>query len=200
VASELRIERFPGQQAGHFVEALARMRIAVFREFPYLYDGSEQYEARYLRTYVQAPDSLIVLVFDGERVVGATTALPLEHETEEIRRPFIEHGYDITRVFYFGESVLLPEYRGRGLGVRFFEERERHASALERFEWTTFCAVQRPVDHPRRPPNYIPLDGFWTKRGYTRHPELHTELSWKDLDEPAESSKPMIFWLKRLTR
>jgi hypothetical protein len=59
-------------------------------------------------------------------------------------------------------------------------------------------AVERPDDHPRRPPDHVPLDAFWQRRGYTKHPELLATYRWKDLDEPRETPKPMTFWLKRL--
>lgn len=198
--TELRVERHSGASLERHIPELARLRITVFREFPYLYDGDYDYEANYLKTYIESTGSVIVLVFDGAQVVGASTGLPLIHETEEFKHPFVEHGYPVEKVFYFGESVLLPEYRGRGLGVRFFHEREAHARELGGFEWTAFCAVQRPVDHPRRPPDYVPLDEFWQRRGYARHPELRTDYVWQDLDETEASPKPMVFWLKRLTR
>jgi hypothetical protein len=82
--------------------------------------------------------------------------------------------------------------------VRFFEEREAHARELGCFDFICFASVQRPADHPRRPPDYVPLDRFWTRRGYEKHPELHTTFSWRDLDEAKESPKPLVFWLKRL--
>jgi hypothetical protein len=69
---------------------------------------------------------------------------------------------------------------------------------LGRFPLICFCAVERPVDHPRRPVDYRPLDEFWRHRGFVRHPELQTTFSWQDLDETAESPKPMTFWLKIL--
>jgi GNAT superfamily N-acetyltransferase len=141
---------------------------------------------------------VIVLAIDGERVVGASTGLPMEAETEEVKRPFLERGYDPKGMFYFGESVLEHAYRGQGVGVRFFEEREAHARALGRFAWTCFCAVQRPADHPRRPPDYVPLDDFWRRRGYAKHPELSTTFSWREVGEQAQSAKPMVFWLKRI--
>ncbi|WP_371413269.1 hypothetical protein [Methylophaga sp. SB9B] len=53
-------------------------------------------------------------------------------------------------------------------------------------------------DHPRRPAGFRPLDNFWRKRGYEKHPELHTTFSWKELDEEHESPKPMTFWMKKL--
>ena len=194
----VRVERLSGAALQQYVPQLAQLRIEVFRDFPYLYEGDLDYEARYLRTYIDSPDSVIVLVFDGERVVGASTALPMAHETEEFQRPFLDHGYDPSRIFYLGESVLQRGYRGRGLGVRFFEEREAHARALGGFELACFCAVQRPADHPRRPAGYQPLDTFWGRRGYTRHPELVTHYRWRDIGETEETAKPMMFWLKPL--
>ncbi|NEV63318.1 GNAT family N-acetyltransferase [Thiorhodococcus minor] len=192
------IRRLTGRAMTPFLEDLARLRIAVFREWPYLYDGDMDYEKTYLETYSRSPDSLFVLAFGGDRVIGASTGVPMVDETDDFKRPFEKQGYDPQRIFYFGESVLLPEYRGCGLGVRFFAERETFARALDRFDWTCFCAVERPANHPRRPPEYVPLDSFWRRRGYEKHPELTTTYTWKDLDEADQSPKPMTFWLKAL--
>lgn len=194
----LRVQRLSGSQIVDHLPDLARLRIKVFRDFPYLYQGDPGYEEKYLQTYVKAPDSVIVIVFDGDTVVGASTGIPLADEAPELKQPFIEQGYDVNHIFYCAESVLLPEYRGRGLGVQFFKEREAHARELGRFNIICFASVQRPADHPRRPPDYVPLDRFWTKRGYEKHPELRTTFSWRDLDETEESPKPLVFWLKRL--
>ena len=195
----IKVNRFAGQVAEPFIHELARLRIEVFREFPYLYDGSADYEQTYLRTYLDVPESVIVIAFDGDRVIGASTGLPMSVETDEVKRPFIAYGYDPEKIFYFGESVLERDYRGRGLGVRFFVEREAHARSLGRFSLTAFCAVQRPEDHPRRPRDYSPLDEFWVRRGYEKHPELETTFSWQDLDESSRSPKPMVFWIKHIT-
>lgn len=195
----LHLQRLSGAAINIWLPELARLRIQVFREFPYLYDGSVAYEEKYLKIYVDAPDSVMVLVQDGERVVGASSGLPLKAETPNVIEPFLAHGYDPRRIFYYGESVLLPEYRGRGLGKRFFAEREAHVRGLGGFEIACFCAVQRPTDHPRRPAGYVPLDALWNRQGFVRHPELHATFSWRDLDEDQESPKPMVFWLKQLT-
>lgn len=196
--TELRIERRTGAELKADLPELARLRIEVFREFPYLYLGSADYEERYLQTYMDAPHGLMVLVRDRGRVVGASSALPLIAEPPNLIEPFQAHGYAPERIFYYGESVLLPEYRGRGLGRRFFEEREAHARAIGCYDWACFCAVERPVDHPRRPPDDRPLDALWTRQGFVKHPELRASFSWRDLDETEESPKPMVFWLKSL--
>lgn len=197
--SGIRLERLTGPALKDRLPDLARLRITVFRDFPYLYAGSLAYEERYLATYARTEGSVIVGAFDGERAVGASTGLPLAREPEGVRGPFARHGFDVERVFYFAESVLLPDYRGRGVGVRFFEEREAHARALGGFEFAAFCGVVRPVDHPRRPPAYVPLDAFWRRRGFAPVPGLVGGIAWQDLDEAGESEKPMQFWIKRLS-
>jgi GNAT superfamily N-acetyltransferase len=199
MTKDLRIARLQGADLASYIPALARLRIEVFRDFPYLYDGDMDYEAGYLRTYIDAPGSVMVLVFDGDRVVGASTAVPLRHETPPVQQPFIEQGMNPQDIFYLGESVLQRAYRGRGLGVRFFAEREAHAAEVGEFRYAAFCAVDRPADHPRRPPDYVPLDAFWRKRGYARQPQLRTQFTWRDLHETEQTAKPMTFWMKPLS-
>lgn len=194
----MQIELLRGAAIRPHVSHLADLRIRVFREFPYLYDGSAGYEREYLETYARSPDSLFVLAVDQGRVVGVSTGLPLADETEAFQRPFLEQGLELSTVFYFGESVLLPAWRGQGVGVRFFAERERYARQLKEIRWCAFCAVERAETHPLRPAGYAPLHDFWVRRGYRHHPALRTEFSWKDIDRPVETAKPMSFWLKEI--
>ncbi|UTA50179.1 hypothetical protein MSS93_10440 [Deinococcus radiodurans] len=49
---------------GPVLGEVARLRLSLFREFPYLYDGTEEAEAAHLQTYVQAPGALLVLARD----------------------------------------------------------------------------------------------------------------------------------------
>lgn len=171
--------------------------MAVFRDFPYLYEGSAEYEERYLDTYLRAPGALAVLAHDGGHVVGASTALPLVSETAELQAPFLASEFDPARVLYLGESVLLPAYRGQGLGHRFFDEREAHAARLG-LSLTAFCAVQRPQAPPNLPFGFRSLHGFWRSRGYVERPDLHTTLRWADVGEAEETPKVMRFWVRRL--
>lgn len=187
----------PAEYAKHLL-AVAQLRIEVFRAFPYLYDGDISYEQRYLETYANSKDSLWVLALDGETVVGASTALPLADEGAEFQQPFIERRIDPAQVFYFGESVLLRNYRGRGIGHRFFDAREAHARSLARFVWTAFAAVDRDASDPRRPQAHRDNDAFWLKRGYSRQPGMQFRLAWKEIGETEEREKPLTFWLRPL--
>lgn len=176
---------------------LARLRIAVFAAFPYLYHGSEEYEHAYLAEFTAARDAVLVAAFDGERIIGAATASPLATQDAYIRAPFVRAGIDPDGVFYFGESVLLPDYRGQGIGHAFFDQRE---AAARRWgaSHASFCAVVRSADHPARPTGYVPLDAFWAKRGYAPIPGLTGEFSWAEHGETEESPKPMQYWMRAL--
>jgi GNAT superfamily N-acetyltransferase len=179
------------------LDDLARLRIAVFRDFPYLYDGSLDYEEHYLRLFASGKDGIIVAARDDGEVVGCATGSALTTQHTSLQAPFEQAGYDLGRVFYCGESVLLKPYRGRGIGHIFFDEREKHARA-KGYKISTFCAALRPKDHPARPADYQPLDPFWSQRGYRKADGLIAPLSWKDVGERTETEKPMQFWLKDL--
>jgi GNAT superfamily N-acetyltransferase len=192
----LAIHEISGAGLAPLIDALGSLRIRVFREYPYLYDGSLEYEREYLGVYQRCARSRIVLAVAADgRLVGATTCMPLADEAAEFRKPFLDAGLAVDAWLYFGESIVLPEWRGRGLGREFFARREEHARRLG-MTGTAFCAVERPADHPLRPPGYRPLDGFWAARGYVKQPSMQASFPWKEITEESESVKTLTFWTK----
>ena len=175
------------------LDDVARLRIEVFRAFPYLYDGDLAYERAYLQTYCNSKNAVLVGAFDGDCMVGASTGTPLEDHADDFAAAFAGYDLPLDQIFYCAESVLLPGFRGHGIGHRFFDLREAHARALGR-KHVVFCSVTRAVDHPKRPVDYAPLDPFWTKRGYTPLPGVVAEFRWKDIDSAKETTKPLQFW------
>jgi GNAT superfamily N-acetyltransferase len=186
-----------GQALDDALDDVARLRIQVFHDWPYLYDGDLSYERDYLQSYRDSAGSIVVGAFDGDRLVGGSTGTPLSDHADDFAQAFEGTGIDLTSVFYCAESVLLPEYRGQGLGHTCFDLRESHARALG-FTKSAFCAVQRPDDHPARPADYAPLDRFWTARGYAKLPGVVAYFSWKDVGEQEQTRKPLQFWIRDL--
>lgn len=182
--------------AAHIGE-LAALRIAVFREWPYLYDGDNAYEANYLAEYAASPDAIVVLARAADRVIGASTAMPLLAHGDDVIAPLHRAGYRSQDVYYFGESVLDPAWRGRGIGHAFFDRREAVGVELG-FPIFAFCAVVRPVTHSRRPAQSRDLSAFWRKRGFQLRSDICGTMRWKDLDDAPghDSAKPMQFWIK----
>ncbi|RTL72313.1 MAG: GNAT family N-acetyltransferase [Hyphomicrobiales bacterium] len=193
----VRVAVLTGEALVAALPALARLRIEVFRAFPYLYDGTLEYERGYLETFARAEGAIIVAAQDGDEIVGCATGAPMAHVDPAFAAPFLAHGYDVSKIFYCGESVLRSKYRGLGIGHRFFDEREAQAVRLGN-RISTFCAVARPSDHPLAPKDYVPLDAFWTKRGYAKASGFTTRFGWKDIDSEGETDKLMQFWMKDL--
>ncbi len=174
---------------------VAQLRIEVFRHWPYLYDGDLDYEAKYLRPYAESDRALIVGAFDGQKLVGAATGSPLLDHADDFAAAFA--GADLGEIFYCAESVLLPDYRGHGVGHGFFDARESHARALG-FKTCVFCSVIRPENHPDRPANPRSLAPFWRGRGYAPLPGVVAQFSWKDIGTDKETLKELQFWGREL--
>ncbi len=192
------VEPLTGEALVAALPDLARLRITVFRDWPYLYDGTLDYERSYMEKFASSAGAVIVAARDGKRIVGAATGSPMSGHADEFARPFQQRGHDIANLFYCGESVLSQDYRGRGIGHAFFEHREAHARRLDGFTHATFCGVVRPHDHPLRPKDYVPLDGFWRKRGYAKVDGLVGSFDWLDIGDTKKTGKPMQFWMKAL--
>ncbi|SMX27636.1 Acetyltransferase (GNAT) family protein [Pelagimonas phthalicica] len=191
----LTVEALTGDAFDAALDDLAQLRIEVFRAFPYLYDGDMDYERHYLRSYRNNPHAILVAARDGDKIVGAATGMP-----------FVDHA-DATQIigalphaeqtFYCAESVLLPGYRGHGIGHRFFDLREEQARKLG-LTHCAFCAVIRPEDHALRHKGYASLDPFWRKRGYAPVPDVMAEFTWTDVDQHSESKKRLQFWQRQI--
>lgn len=179
------------------IPALSELRIRIFRDWPYLYEGTTEYEAEYLAEFMREPGSALIVAQDGDAIIGAATASPMAGQKPEFQEPLRQMGLDFARIFYFGESVLLPAYQGQGIGHRFFDAREAAARAAGAAQ-TAFCAVIRPDDHLMRPEAPRDLHPFWRARGYAPVPGLTGTLDWQEVGDANESAHPMQFWMRDL--
>jgi hypothetical protein len=195
---KLDVKSVTGEDILKILPDLGRLRIIVFRDWPYLYDGTIEYEEKYLEKFAKAKGAVVIAAYDGDQMVGASTGAPMIEHADEFGEPFKKAGYDISKIFYCGESVLLKSHRGYGLGHAFFDGREAQAKKLGGFTHSSFCRVIRPDDHPLKPADYAPLDPFWKKRGYEPVDGIIATYDWKDIDQPDETTHKMQFWMKAL--
>jgi GNAT superfamily N-acetyltransferase len=194
---EIDVRALRGAELEAALDGVAELRITVFRDWPYLYDGSLDYERAYLDSYRDNPGALLVGAFHGGQLIGASTSTPMEDPAPEFAAPFRDLGIPLQKILYGAESVLLRPYRGLGLGHRFIDLREAHARDLGRTH-VAFCSVIRPEDHPARPAVYRSNDAFWRGRGYETLPGVVARFSWKDLGEAEETEKALQFWMRAL--
>ena len=198
MSSQIKITAFTGGGFKPYIPSIAKLRVDVFREFPFLIVSDVESEVRYLKRLALSKDSMAVVVFDGSKIVGATLGFPLEEESKDAKRPFIDLGLSPSAYFFFGESVLLKPYRGRGMGHHFFDLRENHARHLKRFSHACFSNVIRPKDHPLRSDQYLSLENFWQKRGFVQQSNLIYTQEWQDVGSDEPTRKSIVFWTKHL--
>lgn len=183
-------------EVGERLDDLSRLRRAVFRDWPYLYDGDPENEDAYLESYAETPAAILVAAWHEDEMVGCATGMPLRHHADAREVPLDRLGLAIDDVFYCAESVLLPDYRGLGAGHVFFDRREAHA-LKHGYATSLFCAVERADDHPAKPAKARALAPFWEGRGYAAR-DATLIMSWTDLGDDAPSEKSLKVWTKAL--
>ena len=194
-APEVRLLTGPARTAA--LREVAALRIEILREYPYLYAGDPEAERKYLLDFAATTSSAIVGAFDGERLVGAATGVSLAFEKAAWKAPFIERRIPADQVFYFGESVLQPSYRGLGVGTRFFELREEEARR-QGARLCAFLAVVRPEDDRQRGVDRAGVETYWRALGYAPLPEAIAELEWREVGADHETPHKMQYWTREL--
>jgi hypothetical protein len=197
MTDNFRLISLKGHEISPYLSSIAKLEIDVLSEYPYLYQEDLACQINLVKRYVECTKSIVVLVMEGDSAVGVSSGIPLYFDSERFKKPFIDNGIDVQKVYYLGDSVLLPMYRGRSIYREFFAKRE--AAAIEHgCTISSFISVERLLNDPRRPNNYVPLDAVWQRFGYIKHPELFVELEWKDVGDEKLSKKKLVYWLKLL--
>jgi GNAT superfamily N-acetyltransferase len=196
--NNIKIVSFKGESIKDLIPEVAKLRIEVFAEYPFLYQGSEEYEKRYLNKFLIMKEAIVVVAFHDNSIIGISTGYPLIYDLETLQQVLISAHRDPKDYFCFGESILKKSYRGLGIGNVFFDEREAHVQTLGNYSYLCFYTILRPEDDPRRPPDYHSLVPFWEKRGFVKHPELIGEIPYQEIGEAEETPKQLIFWIKHI--
>ena len=186
-----------GPDAADSLDGVASLRINIFREYPYLYDGKREDELHYLKRYAEKPGSCVITVSDGDTLVGAATGIPLQYEHRKMVGPVRATGHPVDETYYVGEVLFYPAYRSRGLGQRLLSLMEEHVRSLGNYRYLTCATVVRPDDYPLRHPDYIPIERFLARTGFKALPGVSSTITWRETDG-IDRSHPMRFWAKDL--
>ncbi len=196
-AQNIHIKALTGSQAREYLDDIIRIRFTLFKEYPYLYEGTLAYERDYLETYLCSDNAAILLAFADNKLVGFSNSLPLSQEVVDIKAPFINRGLNINNYLYIGEVMIYTEYRGKGLARKFLEFHESKARK-EGYSHTVFMTVERPDDHPSKPHTYQSLDSMWQHFGYVRISDLLIHFVWKQIDTSTDVDNVLAIWQKNI--
>jgi len=183
---------------GH-LENIARLRLSLFREYPYLYAGKMKYELQYLQHYANKDEATVIVSSYENQLAGAVTAIPLQYESEEMIAPVAATSYMVERTYYIGELLFYPEYRNKGLGTRLLSRIEEHVLNLQDYDYLICATVIRPENHPLIPAGYVPIERFLQRNRFAKLPGVSTHSAWKETDGTRKNHE-MQFWLKAVER
>jgi len=194
--SLLKIKILRGKEVVPYIHKIAELRITIFREYPYLYDGEMAYEEGYLHLYSRTEDAMLVIAEDHDEVVGVITGVPLKESYEEIRNLFSDKNIPADSIFYLGEILLLQDYRNKNIGYMMYQQFEKAVKEMGIYKKIALCEVVRSENDLRKPLGYKSLNSFWNRQSYVKRPDLIADFSWKEIGDNEETKHPMVFWIK----
>lgn len=178
-----------GEEINPYVEEITHLCLIVFREYPYLYEGTVGEYEPYIQKYADTKKGVVCLILDDNHLVGAVTGIPLVEMPPHHISSFYENGYDPSLFYYIGEMVLLPKHRGSQYGQLMYYQVEKKIKEWN-FPYLCFCEIERP-DHQDSP--------LFGKHGYIKHEELHFTAYWQEINGTEETPQHMVYWIKNLS-
>lgn len=195
--TDIHVRSFSGASIKPYIHSIAKLHMEVFRDYPYFETPDLERETNFLKKISTCKESISVLIFDNTTLVGVSLGYPLSLEEPALLRPFKDKDLDVESYFFFSDSALLKQYRGRGIGHHFFDARETHVQNYKKYQYICFCVPEGLENDPQKPEDYTPLHDFWRKRGYV-HSDLKCSLIWNQMGQEQPQEREMCFWIKDL--
>jgi GNAT superfamily N-acetyltransferase len=200
----IEIQLYQGEKLNAEIGVLSDFRLRYFREFPYLYVGTKEYEKDYLATYLSDPTTRLLLARDRDKngmVVGVAIGTMLSPELKILCQTdeFSQYTEFMSeQFFYFGEMIFVPEYRSKGVGKQLSEELKEvgRKQGADRF---CFFAVDRVRDDIRRPADYVDSDVFFQKFGFEKT-NISVSYDWPTIQADGrveENTNRLWLWVDR---
>ena len=197
--TDIHIRSFSGASIRPYIHSLAKLRSEVLRDYPYFEEPDLNANTQYLKSVTLSKEAIAVLIFDNTTLVGASLGYPLELESPSLQQPFKDRHLEISSYYFFGESLLLKPYKGRGIGHHFFDAREAHVTHFPSFKHICFCVPIHTDSETNKQQDFVPLHDFWRKRGYIHHPEMQTLVLRRKIGDKHPGESKMSFWIKDLS-
>ena len=169
----INIEHYSGEHLAANINVLAEFRLRYFREFPYLYVGTEEGEHKHIAEYSANPTTRLILAREtnaDNNIIGIAIGTMLTTEPEILRQ--IGESLRSCEIipeqcYYFGEMIFVPEYRHRGIGKQMLEAL-KNAGKEQGASRFCFLAIAREPNDPRRPVGHTDTDIIFRKFGFEK--------------------------------
>ena len=193
---DITIKILRGQEMAPYLEIAAQWRIQEFKGFPYLYEGSLEYEAMYMHECEKNPEAILIVGERNHEILGFTTGIPIGTMSDHLQslRDKLPNAHEY---YYLAECIFSPTVRGRGFaqkGIKLFEGVVKELG----YKKICFLTVIRDENHPLRPKRYFDKDPIWKRWNYQKT-DLILEFPWPTIQADGsviDFLNPMRFWEK----
>lgn len=196
---KLHVHTFKGHEIDPYTKDIIQLSNKIYRTYPYFYAGSDADYTAHLESYAKK-NSLVCVAFDDHKVIGFAAGMPMEEVWDKYQKPLLKNGIDISKGFYIGELIILPEYTGSGLGMKMGQEIEKIVKDTNQFSTIYITTINPSTVSQPAPSDYVSSeDEIRLKRlGFQKRPELSFQSNWTNVNETKESSHTMEYWSKSL--
>lgn len=193
-----------GKAMQNYIQKVSELRIQEFQNYPYLYKGNLEYEKEYMLGFSSDPHSCLGLAKYENEIIGISTGMPLKSEADILKdaeNVYHNANRDPCLYYYFGEFIILPQYRGKGIAKHLSLGME---SVARKFKYSRICllTVLRSDDDQRKPTNYKSIDPICYALGF-KPDKLSIDYHWPTILENGDVKdvlNPMIFWSKEINK
>lgn len=192
-----------GLQLLSIINTISDWRIKEFKEYPYLYEGNLEYEKDYSNAYVKTDKSSAAVAYDNDTVVGFLTGIPLIEDKEtfpDTEREFVKYGFDPKTFYYFGEIIVDPQYRHKGIASKLFTILENKVSQELGYKNVCFITIEHPENHPLKPTDYQDSSVIWQHLGYEKK-DIKVSIVYPTIQPDGSvqnKENVMVYWVKKL--
>jgi len=183
-----------GTQIKLIEKSFADLRITIFREYPYLYEGDLPTEKQYFAMF--GDNTLCIIAKDRSKVVGMIIGTPLQDIFKRLLEPLAE--VSIEKMFYLADILVVKSYRGQRIGHTLFELFEKEVRKIGCFTSIIIREILKSPGDQAKPSDYRSLDSFWDKRGFKKMEGISQQEQWTVIGDDTTSSHTMIYQVKNL--
>lgn len=198
----IEIEMKLGKEIAPFVDDVGKIRLDLFKEYPYLYAGDLAGERKYLSLYTLDPHSILAIAKVNEQFAGISIGTPLLGKANlfpDAKQLFESIQLKAAECYYYGDVLILKPYRGLSIVTKFFHKQDVLIKSWG-YKYACSMTVIREEDHPLKPKNYQSDDAIGKHFGYTKT-AIKIKVNWPTM-QPDYSVKNMdnelVFWVKKL--
>ena len=202
ITSKYEFKISKGDDLKELIPEISKARLELFKEFPYLYEGTYEDELKYLNEFVNNPKSIILTVHKENKLIAFVTATAVESGfelTEAIKDLMQKQGLDTSKYFYISEMMVYPEFRSFELQNQLKKDIENYARENS-YTMTCFLSVFRENNHPLRPQDYKEISRLWKFNKY-RKTNISVKFEWNTVQKDSEAklmNNQLDLWEKEL--